>query len=129
MSLSTLHRSDPDHPRRTPERASGFYALGNQVIPDYWTVRTTVMLDVSRQRASRVSERGEDAVSNHIGLDPRIPEFHLVQPGRIDGWVVQAHGGMRRQKRGGLLQSLMGGGIVDDDVDRTPARLRVDDRL
>src|SRR2546425_2728120 len=71
MSLSTFHRSDPDHHRRTPDRLSGLYAPVNQVIPDFWTVRTTVMLDVAHQRASRVSDRGEDAASNHIALDLR----------------------------------------------------------
>ena len=41
---------------------------------------------------------------------------------------MRAHGGLRRQKRADLPRRV-GREIVDDDVDRSPARLRVDDRL
>src|SRR5579871_3295513 len=86
------------------------------------------MLDVSHQFAPQVGHRGEDTAGDDIALDLRKPEFHLVQPGRVGWRVVEAYGGMRRQKGADLLR-LMGREIVDDDVDRVPTRLTVDHRL
>ena len=86
------------------------------------------MLDVSHQLASQIGHRGEDAAGDDVAFDLGKPEFDLVQPGRIRRRVMQADRWVRRQERADLLR-LMGREIVDDDVDRAPARLGVDDRL
>lgn len=85
------------------------------------------MLDVSHQLASQIRDRGEDAAGDHIALDLGEPEFDLVQPEGIRRCVVEVGPRMRRQDVRTFCV-LCAESIVNDHMDRTATRLRVDDR-
>ena len=81
-----------------------------------------VASDVASDLAREVWDRCEDPTREEVALDLGKPELHLIQPGRVGRREVQMDARMGLEKRLDAL-GLVGGQVVDDDVNVPPARL------
>jgi hypothetical protein len=66
------------------------------VLPLERTSRLGVGPDVAHEFPGQVADGGEDAACDQLALDPRKPNLHLVQPGRIRRSEVQANARLDR---------------------------------
>jgi hypothetical protein len=48
-----------------------------------------VLADVSHELSAQIGDGGEDATGDDVALDPREPQFDLVEPGRVSRREVQ----------------------------------------
>ena len=74
-----------------------------------------VLANVSHEFALEVSHGGEYAAGDHVALNLREPQFHLVEPRGVSRGVMQMHVGMLVQK---LVHArcLVRRQVVADDV-------------
>src|SRR6202040_2909840 len=72
--------------------------------------------------AGKILDGGEDSSLDDFALDPREPQFHLIEPGRVGGREVEMDVRMLSQE---VLYPLclMGGQVVQDDMDLLTVRL------
>jgi len=76
-----------------------------------------VVPDVLADPACEIWHRREDASCEQVALDCREPEFYLIEPRRARRCEMNAHAGVRDQKRPNGL-CLMGGQVIRDDMNR-----------
>src|ERR1700730_5795777 len=98
---------------------------GVGVLPLDWPGGFVVSGDVGHELASQIVAGPENAAVDEVALDLAEPELDLVEPGRLGGREVQMDVGVNRQEVLDPL-GLMGGEVVQDDVDRLAGRLRGD---
>jgi len=83
--------------------------------------RSVVMADVAHELAREIAHGGENAAGDHVSLDLGEPVLDLIEPGRVGRGEVQMDVGVRGEEladAGGLV----GGEVVEDDMDLTPPR-------
>ena len=83
---------------------------------------SVLMADVAHELARKIAHGGEDAAGDHVALDPSEPVLDLIEPGRIGRGEVQVDVGMLGEEFTDAL-GLMGGEVIEDDVDLAPPRL------
>ena len=66
--------------------------------PMEWDGGFVVMANVTHNFPMKVLGGSKDAACDEITLDFGEPDFHLVEPRRIGGGIMQMNGGMLRQK-------------------------------
>src|SRR6266487_35262 len=83
---------------------------------------SVVMADVAHELPREIAHGGEDAAGDHVSLDPSEPVLDLIEPGRIGRGEVQMDIRMVGEEFADAL-GLMGGKVVEDDVDLAAPRL------